>query len=261
VTNLLPGESTLVTFSAWTALTRGATLVRCTTAYSADQVPADDTLDGSVSVRVRDVGFVAIVSPPDTVDTGVAVTPQATVKNFGTTTEMFILGFNIPGGGYGQTVTCRLAPGNETTPSFPVWTPHTSGTVAIRCTVDLNGDQNPSNNLGTGKVTVWEPEGIAGAKAAQIPAKFSLESGRPNPFHGALVIRYGMPVTAPVRLAIYSTAGTLVRVLRSSDGNPGFHEVVWDGRDDRGEAAARGVYLYRLDAGRFTATREALKLD
>ena len=28
----------------------------------------------------------------------------------------------------------------------------------------------------------------------------------------------------------------------------GPHEAVWDGRNERGEAAAVGVYFYRLDA-------------
>ncbi|MBI4530172.1 MAG: hypothetical protein HY709_01505 [Candidatus Latescibacteria bacterium] len=38
----------------------------------------------------------------------------------------------------------------------------------------------------------------------------------------------------------------------------GVHTVVWDGRDETGKEVATGLYLYRLTAGEFTATRKML---
>jgi len=38
----------------------------------------------------------------------------------------------------------------------------------------------------------------------------------------------------------------------------GLHTVVWDGRDDRGRAAASGTYLLRLQMGNFRAMRKML---
>ena len=45
-------------------------------------------------------------------------------------------------------------------------------------------------------------------------------------------------------------------MLRQGRVEAGYHRVVWDGRDDRGHAVANGVYLYRLEAGSFVATRK-----
>ena len=36
----------------------------------------------------------------------------------------------------------------------------------------------------------------------------------------------------------------------------GVYTVQWDGRDDLGETAACGIYLYRMQAGSFRQTRK-----
>ena len=38
------------------------------------------------------------------------------------------------------------------------------------------------------------------------------------------------------------------------------HTVVWDGPDDAGNRVSSGVYMYRLRAGDFTATRKMVVL-
>jgi flagellar hook assembly protein FlgD len=54
--------------------------------------------------------------------------------------------------------------------------------------------------------------------------------------------------------------GQLVRTLVNRSHNVGSHETRWDGRDDRGLAAASGVYFYRIDAGRYSQTRRMVLL-
>ena len=41
---------------------------------------------------------------------------------------------------------------------------------------------------------------------------------------------------------------------------PGSYRLVWDGRNDRGQAVASGVYLYRLKTPQFRHTRKMLLL-
>ena len=85
--------------------------------------------------------------------------------------------------------------------------------------------------------------------------QFALYPCVPNPFSGQTTIRYAIPSHADVRLQIYDVAGRLVRVLVSGARDPGSYVVPWDGRDGTGRREVSGIYFYRIEAGRFVATR------
>ena len=55
-----------------------------------------------------------------------------------------------------------------------------------------------------------------------------------------------------------SAQGRLVRKLVDGSLERQRHQVVWDGLDDSGNRVSSGVYMYRLKAGDFTATRKML---
>jgi len=88
-----------------------------------------------------------------------------------------------------------------------------------------------------------------------LPAAFNLQQNYPNPFNPETVLRFDLPASAQVRLAVYDLLGREVKVLLSGSLPAGAHAVRWDGRDASGRTAASGVYLYRLVAGSFTQTR------
>lgn len=92
--------------------------------------------------------------------------------------------------------------------------------------------------------------------APEVAAAPSLAQNFPNPFNPSTSIAFTLTEAAAVDLSIYDTSGRLVRTLAAGRiFAPGAHAVSWNGRDDRGRAAAAGVYLYRLDAGTFSETR------
>jgi flagellar hook assembly protein FlgD len=80
------------------------------------------------------------------------------------------------------------------------------------------------------------------------PASFQLAQNYPNPFNPNTMISFSLPQSGPVELAVYSMAGQRVVTLVDGIRHAGSHEVVWNGRDDDGNAMASGVYLYRLQA-------------
>ncbi len=95
------------------------------------------------------------------------------------------------------------------------------------------------------------PAGVPAATLATV-----LESVQPNPFNPQATVAFTLAAAGPVRLAVYDLYGTKVHTLVDGDLAAGRHEAVWDGRDDRGQAMASGVYLARLVAGPVTQMRK-----
>lgn len=85
----------------------------------------------------------------------------------------------------------------------------------------------------------------------------------PNPFNPVTRIRYAIGNSrTPVytRLEIYNIMGQKVKTLVDGLKAEGSYLVVWDGKDDRGEEVASGIYLYRLRAGDSSEGRRMLLL-
>ncbi len=97
----------------------------------------------------------------------------------------------------------------------------------------------------------------AAEEVAQIPDKFDLHQNFPNPFNPETEIRFDLPEEAHLQVVIIDLLGREVRNLVDKNATAGYHSVVWDGRDNSGQAVASGVYLYQMSAGNF---REVKKL-
>ena len=99
--------------------------------------------------------------------------------------------------------------------------------------------------------------------APGLPSGAALQGNYPNPFNPQTVIRYGVPqdvdTSAPIRLEIFTLDGRRVRSLpvnRSS----GWHDVVWDGTDDRGRTLSTGMYVSRFVVGNSVSTHKMTML-
>jgi hypothetical protein len=92
-----------------------------------------------------------------------------------------------------------------------------------------------------------------------LPTDFVLQPNYPNPFNASTWISFGIPAQAgetAVRLEIFTADGRFVRTLVQGKYMPGTHRVLWDGRDEFGALTPSGVYFYRVQAGKFTASRK-----
>ncbi len=86
-------------------------------------------------------------------------------------------------------------------------------------------------------------------------ASFELQANYPNPFNPATHIRFSIESSHNTSLIIYNLLGQTVATLLDRKMTPGQYEVIWDGRNKHGQMVASGVYLYRLQAGKFQQTR------
>ena len=92
------------------------------------------------------------------------------------------------------------------------------------------------------------------------PSSLELAGAVPNPFSTSARLRYGLPRSAPVRLEVFDLAGRRRRVLLDGDQPAGWHEAMWDGRDESGAIVQPGVFVLRLDAGGETRTQRIARL-
>jgi len=104
------------------------------------------------------------------------------------------------------------------------------------------------------------PVELIDGTVAAVPQKFVLEANYPNPFNPSTTIRFGLPKAAHVTVEIYNLLGQRVRKIDLGKMVPGYHQIVWDGRTEKGNLCSSGVYLFRLKAGNYSAARKMMLL-
>ncbi len=82
----------------------------------------------------------------------------------------------------------------------------------------------------------------------------------PNPFNPETWIPYHLAEAASVTVRIYNVKGELIRSIDVGRQAAGAYTgrqraLYWDGKDDRGQSVASGVYFYQLLTDDFSETR------
>ncbi len=95
-------------------------------------------------------------------------------------------------------------------------------------------------------------------ETSTIPQNFELYANYPNPFNPTTNIRYSIPEQSHVSLTIYNLLGQKVAMLVDQIQQSGTYTANWNGTNDGGMAVTSGLYLYRLNAGSFVATKKML---
>ena len=98
----------------------------------------------------------------------------------------------------------------------------------------------------------------------------------PNPFNPTTTIEFRIPKFSgsesnsfsgvnsrgdnlqKVSIEIFNIKGQKVRSLVKDNFAPGIHRAIWNGKDDIGKNVGSGVYLYRIQAGDYSATKKML---
>jgi len=88
-----------------------------------------------------------------------------------------------------------------------------------------------------------------------IPTEFGLHQNIPNPFNPVTEIGFSLPTATHVNLTVYNILGQQVSTLADRYFEAGNHTVVWDA-----SSSPSGIYLYRIDAGQFNASRKMILL-
>jgi hypothetical protein len=88
---------------------------------------------------------------------------------------------------------------------------------------------------------------------------YSLNQNYPNPFNPTTTISYTIPQTANVTLNVYDILGNEITKLVNEEKPAGSYEVEFSATGG-GKNLASGIYIYRLVAGNFTASKKLILL-
>ena len=106
-----------------------------------------------------------------------------------------------------------------------------------------------SNWVNTGTAEIDSDESL-------IPKEFSLYDNYPNPFNPTTQIAVDLPEAATTEITVWNIMGQKVATLYAGDLNAGHHTLNFDGRDSNGKQLTSGMYLYRVAAGKYNATKK-----
>ncbi len=98
----------------------------------------------------------------------------------------------------------------------------------------------------------------SGAQSPRAAAPFPgfLFPPYPNPANAGSTVLLRLDADARVGAEVCGAAGSRVRAIFEGPMQMGFRSFHWDGKNDRGRAAAPGVYFFRVEAGGETRSRK-----
>ena len=87
---------------------------------------------------------------------------------------------------------------------------------------------------------------LVAAEAGRPPGDARLRRAYPNPFNGSALVPFELSEAAAIELTLFNSAGQKIRTLKRGTLTAGYHQVAWDGRDDRGLEVGSGAYMVVL---------------
>jgi len=102
---------------------------------------------------------------------------------------------------------------------------------------------------------------IASGESHQSIKDFELFDNYPNPFNAQTVIKYQLPQPGHAKLVVYNLLGQQINTLIDKNHDAGHFNLIWNGKDNLGQAVPSGVYFYKIQAEGFTKTKKMLLLQ
>ncbi len=87
------------------------------------------------------------------------------------------------------------------------------------------------------------------------PVRYTLSQNYPNPFNPSTTIEFTLPKSEFVTLKVYSILGEDITTLVNNKLQAGNHTYEFDGNN-----LASGVYIYRIEAGKYQQVKKMVLL-
>jgi hypothetical protein len=217
-----------------------------------------------IPMRLTVTGIAQItVTPRDSLNfgavrMGTTDTLSLRVRNTGSDTLRATSAVSPPGRFATLTPTVKLAPNDSTTIRI-TFTPLDSTSTYSATLRIVSNDPDPADDTvfvalrGRGR-------GVTSVRLAVldiIPDRYQLDQNYPNPFNPSTTIRFGIPSGSgqaeTATLRVFDMLGREVALLVNDKLSPGLYTAHFET-----SGLSSGVYLYRLNAGKFVATKKMI---
>jgi hypothetical protein len=91
-----------------------------------------------------------------------------------------------------------------------------------------------------------------------MPAKYALSQNYPNPFNPTTRFNVSLPEAAHLKVEVFNIVGQKIATVLSEERQAGNYSITWNGTTQSGAPATSGVYLVRMQAGKFSAVRKVV---
>jgi hypothetical protein len=219
-----------------------------------------------VTIKYLPNGDTAWVRRYDGPANGVDVATAIALDNSG---NVYVTGYSLGSGSGWDYATIKYLPDGDSSWVMRYDGPAGDNDAGIAIAVDDSGNvyvTGQSNGIGSSYdyctiKYVQTPSGVRDETGdRERPSDFDLSQNHPNPFNPSTKIEFTLAKSGFVTLQIYDTLGRKVRTLVSEELSSGYKSVIWDGKNEDGEAVASGVYFYQLKVGDFSEPKKMLLL-
>jgi hypothetical protein len=93
-----------------------------------------------------------------------------------------------------------------------------------------------------------------------VNSKAVLYQNIPNPFNPETSIKFSLVQSGHSLLEIYNIKGQLIKTLVNNDLVAGEHSFIWNGKNEKGDQVASGIYLYNLRTQDISIQKKAILL-
>jgi len=122
--------------------------------------------------------------------------------------------------------------------------------------VFIGKSSNTINQNQTGFWYVYQQSTITDVEDEELlPTAFKLEQNYPNPFNPSTKIKFAVPEKSNVLIKVYDILGSEVVTLVNQEMDTGWYE-----NDFNAAGLSSGVYLFRMEAGKFISTKKMIYL-
>ena len=129
----------------------------------------------------------------------------------------------------------------------------------IVCTVGESFIGKTSNTINQNQIGFWyayQQTTVTDVEDEEtIPTVFKLEQNYPNPFNPTTIIKFAVPERSNVLIKVYDILGSEVATLVNEEMDAGWYRKTFDANN-----YSSGVYLFRMEAGKFISTKKMILL-